>query len=79
MTSKRNQRIINRDYAFEGRIALINLLKEKKYDWRQIRQHPDAQQYLSFHKQAKMMIIKHLIENNCSSDEIIKTLNYKIE
>jgi hypothetical protein len=71
ITKKKTREII-RDKSFEGRFAVIPLII-KGLGWREIRNHPNAQTYLSFHKQAKMIIIRRLVENKIVDfDEICK-------
>jgi hypothetical protein len=65
------------DEAFEGRYFVVDLIMNG-VDWRVIRTHPDAQRYLSYHKQAKMLRIRHLVENKAEYEEIVDILNTKI-
>lgn len=56
------------DYSgYEKVIILI----DKGLSCKEIKNHEDSKEFLSYHKQAKMLLIKHIIENKFDKDRII--------
>jgi hypothetical protein len=67
--SRKQLRLHKISNSFQG-IEPVILLIRQGLGWREIREHPNAQVYLSYHKQAKMMQIRHVIERGWSEENI---------
>ena len=57
-------------FNFRGYEKVLNLINQG-LDIREIKNHPDSSEFLSYHKQAKLMLVKNIINNDPAKESIL--------
>ena len=57
-------------FNFSGYEKVLNLINQG-LDMTEIKNHPDSSEFLSYHKQAKLMLVKKIINNDPAKESIL--------